>query len=142
MRTIVLLAGICALLASNWATAQTALSASQAYKAASDGSLLLIDLRTARELAETGQPEAAVWIPIQANDFADQLLAAIDGDLNSNVAFICASGGRSGVISSQLAKLGFSNVYDVREGMLGSQHGAGWLANGLPTVSFRPDESL
>ncbi len=70
MRTIVLLAGICALLASNWATAQTALSASQAYEAASDGSLLLIDLRTARELAETGQPEAAVWIPIQANDFA------------------------------------------------------------------------
>ena len=35
--------------------------------------------------------------------------------------------------SSALAEAGYTQVYNIREGMLGSPDGPGWLARGLPT---------
>jgi rhodanese-related sulfurtransferase len=49
------------------------------------------------------------------------------------IALICARGNRSTLASAALAEAGYSEIYNVREGMLGSPDGPGWLARGLPT---------
>jgi rhodanese-related sulfurtransferase len=52
---------------------------------------------------------------------------------NRPIALICARGNRSSLASSALAEAGYTQVYNIREGMLGSPDGPGWLARGLPT---------
>jgi len=106
----------------------------EAHEKAGAGEIVLIDIRRPDEWAKTGIAGGAVPIDMRASDLRDRIDAALDGDRSKAVALICHSGVRSRHLSNAMAKAGFSNVYDVSEGMAGSGRGPGWLRRGLPVV--------
>ncbi|MEK0084239.1 rhodanese-like domain-containing protein [Benzoatithermus flavus] len=99
---------------------------------------VLIDIRTPREVAETGRPKGAVAVPLQGDDmvfrngFVAEVTAAAGNDKARPVALIDANGQRAMFAAKLLASQGFSQVLVVGEGMLGSSLGPGWIARGLP----------
>lgn len=110
----------------------TRIDAEAARSAALSGEIVLIDVRTPQEWRASGAPDAAVLADMTDPGFGAQLMAALGGDKTRPVAFICASGRRSSYVADQLAAAGFTQVYDVSEGVMGSAAGAGWAARGLP----------
>ena len=70
---------------------------------------------------------------------------ALGGNPDQPIALICATGKRSAFAREMLAQAGFTNVYDISEGLLGGPNGPGWLARDLPTEddqrTSRPRES-
>lgn len=113
------------------------LSAPQAHADAKAGKLVLIDIRSPREWKQTGVPEGAKLVTIHhpggANGFLEDILKAAGGDKSRPIALICAQGVRSSRGKRFLEARGFTNVYDVSEGMLGRGSQIGWLARRLPT---------
>ena len=99
---------------------------------------VLVDIRTPGERRATGVPAGAVHVPLQGEDltfnkdFVAQLSAAVGDDRRRPVALICAGGRRSQVAARLLAEQGYTSVFSVGEGMLGSNFGPGWLARRLP----------
>ncbi|MCC2112868.1 MAG: rhodanese-like domain-containing protein [Hyphomicrobiales bacterium] len=111
------------------------LTANEAHRRATEGELLLVDIRSPQEWMQTGVGEGVLPITMHQNDFLDRLLEAVAGDRGRAIALICATGNRSRWLQFQLNSYGFSAVEDVSEGMLGSSAGPGWLNRGLPTAS-------
>lgn len=108
------------------------LAADAAWAKAQAGEILLIDIRTPPEWRETGVPQGAKRLDMTDPRFLDRLLELVKGDRSAPIALICRTGNRSGYVVQQLRSLGFSQVYDVPEGMAGSRAGPGWLRRGLP----------
>ena len=54
------------------------------------------------------------------------------GDKSAPLGLICATGVRSNSMQRILARLGYTNVVDVAEGMEGSSFGPGWIKKKLP----------
>lgn len=113
---------------------QTRLSVSDAHRGALSQDLLLLDIRTPGEWAQTGLPEGGQPLDMQRPDFLQALDQLTDGDTSAPIALICATGGRSGWLSRQLKARGYSRIIDVPEGMFGSSAGPGWIRTGLPVV--------
>ncbi|MEM7652810.1 MAG: rhodanese-like domain-containing protein [Pseudomonadota bacterium] len=107
-----------------------------AHQAATDGSILLLDIRSRREWKKYGVPSSAETVtlhdPQGQYGFVKAVLAAVEGDKNRPVALICAAGVRSSRARKLLESQGFKQIYDVSEGMFGSRSGPGWKARGLP----------
>jgi rhodanese-related sulfurtransferase len=114
------------------------LSAKVASEKASKGDILLVDIRTPKEWRETKIGASAVPISMHEAGFLEKLLAATRSDKSKPVALICATGGRSSWLQGELTRRGYTKVYDVAEGMLGSRAGQGWLKVGLPTKLYSP----
>lgn len=99
------------------------------------GQLMLIDIRTPPEWRATGIPTGARrsdwWQDGGRQQFLRDIVAFADGDRARPIALICARGGRSSRASRYLREQGFTEVYDVSEGMLGNRVGPGWLAQDL-----------
>ncbi len=110
------------------------LSAPEAAAAVASGAMFLVDIRRPEEWAKTGLPQGAVPLDMRRDDFPQALLAAIGGRKDAPVALICARGVRSARVAAQLTEAGFSQVFDLSEGMLGSRAGPGWLSRALPVV--------
>jgi rhodanese-related sulfurtransferase len=112
------------------------ISPEAAQRAAAADEILLIDVRSPAEWQAAGVPEHARLVSIHDPDgmagFGDKILAAAGGDRGRSIALICARGSRSARARDYLARLGFSHVFDVREGILGRGDAPGWLARGLP----------
>ncbi len=96
------------------------------------GRLLLVDIRSPMEWHTSGVPDPAEAISMQDPAFLQTVLDKLDGDISRPVAIICATGARSGFLAGEMKRVGFSNVYDVSEGMMGSGAGPGWLSRSLP----------
>ncbi len=77
------------------------------------GDYLLLDVRTAEELAENGFIEGAKNIDFYTADFKEQI-EAMSKDVP--VMLYCRSGGRSGQTAAMMKELGFSQVYDLNGG--------------------------
>lgn len=121
------------------AAADHALPPDEAYQAALDDEMTIVDVRLPQEWAATGLPEGALGVPLQnpmtgevRSAFAADLLDALDGDRGAEIALICATGGRSSFAQKLLQAAGFTRVHDLSEGMSGGPNGPGWLARGLP----------
>lgn len=112
------------------------LSPDEAHTRASAGEILLIDIRRPDEWAETGLGTSARPLDMRVPDFATQLLEIAGGDPSAPVALICARGVRSRHVTAALREAGFTQIYDVPEGMLGSVAGPGWLERGLPVMPW------
>lgn len=97
------------------------------------GRLLLVDIRTPMEWMRTGVGDAAIPLSVQDPSFLQHLNEKAGNDPSKPIAIICATGNRSSWLAGELRRLGFHNVYDVNEGMMGSFSGPGWLNRGLPT---------
>lgn len=120
------------------ATAQE-MSAPQALEAARTGKVTLIDIRTPPEWKQTGVAQGAALInmihPRGAQGFLDEVLAKVGGDRTAPIALICRTGNRTTQVQKFLKAQGFTQVYNVAEGMAGSRGGPGWLARKLPVES-------
>jgi rhodanese-related sulfurtransferase len=113
------------------------LHADEAWRMAEAGQIVLVDVRSPEEWQQTGVPAGARAVTIHNAHglvgFLDSLRAELNGDFDRPIALICARGNRSSLAFSALSEAGYSQVLNVREGMLGSADGPGWLSRGLPT---------
>ncbi|MFN3912726.1 rhodanese-like domain-containing protein [Hyphomonas sp.] len=100
-----------------------------AHEQAGFGSVLIIDVRTPDEWAQTGIAPGAARITLQDQDFLDKLARAAGGNKDAALAFICRSGMRSGAAAGKARAAGYTNVYNVTGGM---SMAGGWIDAGLP----------
>ena len=113
------------------------LSAPDAYAAMAAGKLTLIDIRTPEEWRETGVAKGVARIHMLDPPFEPKLRAALHGDKSAPVGLICRTGNRTTMVQRWLRQQGYTNVYNVKEGMAGSRSGPGWIARRLPLESCR-----
>ncbi len=116
------------------AHAAEVMSADAARDAALKGEVVLVDIRTPEEWAQTGVPDVAVPLNLHDKGFIDGLRALIEENPDTPLAMICATGGRSTFATDALEKQGVP-VFNVTEGMMGSTAGPGWLKRSLPVRS-------
>lgn len=109
-----------------------------AFEHAQSGDLLIIDVRSRSEWAQTGIPSGARTVSLQDEmgtpnrQFMAEVEAATENDHDRPIAFICAAGIRSSVAREIAEAAGFSRAVDISEGMMGNPRGPGWLRRGLP----------
>ena len=108
-------------------------SAPQVYSMMRNSRIELVDIRRPQEWQQTGVGSGAHRISMHQSGFVKRIDTLLGGDRSRPVALICARGVRSAHMKAQLNALGFTNVTNVSEGMLGSQAGPGWLKRKLPT---------
>lgn len=118
------------------ARAEPDLSAPEAAAATAAGKITLVDIRTPPEWKETGVAKGARLLnmlhPQGAPGFTNALLEKVNGDRNAPIALICRTGNRTTQVQRYLQSVGFTQVYNVKEGMAGSAAGPGWIKRGLP----------
>jgi len=119
-------------LVSATAIAAEFMSVTNASKLSKSGKVQLIDIRRPSEWRKTGVAKTAAQISMHQKGFFDKIKRQTKGNKNAPVALICAHGNRSTWAVNELEKRGYTNVYNVKQGMLGSPQGKGWLARGLP----------
>ena len=107
-----------------------------ALSMAQSGEVLLLDIRTPREWKQTGISPLAVTLNMHSRTFGSDLMSLINSNRDRPIALMCATGYRSGYLSGIMQEAGFSSIYDVTEGMLGSDAGPGWIDAGLPVVPY------
>lgn len=115
------------------------LTPAEALEKAQAGEVTLIDVRTPEEWRQTGVAPVAHRIdmldPQGPSGFVDKVSAEVGGDKSAPIAVICRTGNRSSQVQQELMTRGFTNVYNVVEGMAGSRSGPGWIRRGLPVQS-------
>ena len=137
------------------------------YQAASD-TVKILDVRTPEEYVFVGHAEMAVNIPLAFvtyhwNDEEDHFDPRINQEFIARVTewaepddvllVMCRSGGRSAMAVNALAKAGFTNAYNIVDGMegdkvrdpeslyVGKRMKNGWKNSGLPwTYDFDPEQ--
>jgi len=117
------------------------LAAPDAYAQAQAGKLTLIDIRRPDEWRQTGVAKDALQInmahPHGAAGFVQQVATELGGDRNAPIGLICRTGNRTTQMQQVLREAGFTQVYNIKEGMAGSAAGPGWIARGLPLEACR-----
>ena len=108
------------------------MSVSKAHQQSKSGQLYLIDIRRPSEWKSTGVAKHAAKITMHKEGFLNRIAKHTAGDKSAPIGLICARGNRSTRMINLLEQNGYTNVYNVKEGMLGSKEGPGWLAKGLP----------
>lgn len=119
-----------------WGATGDVWSAAEAATALENNTVILLDVRSRSEWAETGIADGAWPISMHERGFEQRLFAARDIAGVRPVALICATGGRSARLLFALKRAGYTGFIDVSEGMLGSNHGPGWIARGLPMTDI------
>ena len=69
--------------------------------------IIVIDVRTPDEIAQTGAIENSINIDFKASDFKEKI-SALDKD--KEYILFCKSGNRSGQAYKIMAEMGFSNI--------------------------------
>ena len=121
------------------ASAGDVIDSKTAFDRVRSGDVTLVDVRSPREWRETGLPQGARAITIHGPDgmagFVADATRVVSGRKDQAIALICARGWRSHRAAAALREAGFTNIINVREGMLGNPlDGPGWLDRKLPTV--------
>jgi rhodanese-related sulfurtransferase len=111
------------------------MSAPDASLAVTNGEMILIDIRSPEEWAQTGVAQGAIALTMHNPAFPKQINALLNAQGDKSIGLICATGGRTNYVVSFLAKNGFPDVIDVSEGMMGNERGPGWIARGLPLIT-------
>lgn len=109
--------------------------APEAIGMAERGEAVLIDIRRPDEWQATGRPQGAYGVTLEDPAFIDKI-SAIAGTLDRSVILICRSGRRTLVGMNLLREAGFSSIAHIGEGMIGSEHGPGWLNRDLPLETW------
>lgn len=116
--------------------AETVISTPDAYVAAKAGNIILVDIRTPPEWAQTGIAEGAIALDMtKGQEFVKELTKLRDIHPDKPIALICRTGNRSGHVFKILNKQGFPGLMDVSEGMAGGPNGKGWIPRGLPVYA-------
>ena len=88
---------------------------------------VLIDLRTEEEYLEGVIRSDALFIDFYADEFESQL-ASLDRD--EKYLIYCRSGGRSGETLAHMGRLGFGEVHELDDGIMG------WIESGRPLEAY------
>ena len=116
------------------------LSAIDAAKEMSNN-LIIIDVRNKEEWKETGIIPNSLLIQMLSagrtirKEYISELLIALGEDKDIKAAIICHSGGRSSAIVEMLKNEGFSNIFNISEGMVGNGSTTGWINRNLPLIA-------
>ncbi len=102
-----------------------AVPAVQAAPLVDDPATVILDIRTTPEVVQARLPGELVHLDFHDPDFAAQV-AELDRD--ATYLMYCRSGNRSGQARALFEELGFTDVVDVSDGMIG------WVDAGLPFV--------
>ena len=113
------------------------MDAPTAYSAARNGDLILLDIRSPAEWAETGIAEGAWPVTMHDAGFSTNLQQILAAYPDRPVALICATGGRSNYVAGVLADNNIPGVIDIAEGMFGNGDAPGWIARDLPIVDVQ-----
>ena len=103
--------------------------------------LTIIDVRTINEWKMTGIIPTSILINMhddkyqERNGFVTEITKILLEYQDKNVAFICASGARSKIITDYLINKGYKNIYHIPDGIMGKQND-GWLFNGYPLINY------
>ncbi len=116
------------------ASAQSTFSAREAHDSSKVGRLLLVDIRTQAEWADTGVPQGAIRLDAESAGFEVRLAGLRLDNPGKRIALIDRTGGLGASVRQKLATRGWRDLAVVRGGMLGD---GGWLAEGLPVESIR-----
>lgn len=103
-----------------------AINCAQAFQELNDNALVLIDVRTPGEWADTGVPAKAKCKTLQDRDFADYVKSCRTAAKHLPIAFFCLSGARSSKAAELARKAGVENIQIVRGGV------EAWRKAGLP----------
>ena len=117
-------------------SALPSLSVREAHEAARAGKLVLVDIRTPDEWADTGVPDGAIRLDMTGSAFEVRLAALKLDHPGKPIALICRTGNRTSTLQKTLAARGWKELVDVRGGLLGNPRDKGWLAEGLPVTSY------
>ena len=104
-----------------------------AYARQEAGDMIIVDIRTPPEWAQTGIAKDALKIDMQDPDFVQKLVDLRLANPDQEIGLICASSNRSGQAQRALSQAGFDRIYSVYGGMTGNGQVGGWIADGLPT---------
>lgn len=114
------------------------ITAPEAHRLAQAGKITLIDIRTPPEWRQTGIAQGAERVdmrhPRGPDGFVEEVLSRVGDDRNAPIALICRTGNRTTHMQRLLQERGFTRVYNVKEGIVGSAAGPGWIRRGLPVV--------
>ncbi|WP_332684690.1 rhodanese-like domain-containing protein [Bosea sp. (in: a-proteobacteria)] len=136
-RAFLTLAACCALpVAGGAQEPRPSLSVREAHEAVQAGRLVLVDIRTPEEWADTGVPKGAVRLDMEGSGFEVRLAALKLDHPGKPIALICRTGSRSSALQRKLAARGWKELVDVRGGLLGNPSDKGWLAEGLPVTGY------
>ena len=102
--------------------------------AVNEQNLIVLDIRRPSEWAQTGVASIAWPVSMHDAKFGANLSAIFARFPNSEVALICATGGRTSYVANILEKNGITNISDISEGMMGNGKNPGWIARGLPII--------
>ncbi len=116
------------------AIAQSAsLSAREAHDAAKAGGIVLIDIRTPAEWADTGLAAGATRLDAESAGFEVRLAGLRLDNPGKRIVLIDRTGGLATSVQLKLAARGWRDLAVVRGGMLGQ---GGWLAERLPVSGY------
>ena len=113
------------------AQSPASLSPREAQEAATAGTLILIDIRSSSEWADTGVPRGAIRLDAESPGFEVRLAGLRLDNPGKRIALIDRTGGLASSVRQKLAGRGWRDLVAVRGGMLGQ---GGWLAEKLPVV--------
>ncbi len=127
---------------------QEILSTDAWHLLSSNNDVLIIDVRTPDEWKNTGVVRGnnlCISIMQGANmEFNPNFMTTLKqhiANLNQPLLFLCRSGGRSAYAAKLAESAGFINVYNVIDGMEGSEAGKGWKAFDLPTMKWEESDA-
>lgn len=108
------------------------ISAQETFLRLQQDDILVVDVRNEDEWRHSGLAQSAVPISMQDPQFMQKIMKLRMQHPGKDIAFICASSRRSGLVQNELAKRGFDGVYSVYGGMTGNGKVPGWIVEGLP----------
>lgn len=109
------------------------LSPAEAARAAEDGDVLLVDVRSDTQRARDGTIPGAVWHPRNVLEWRADPTAShhdprLSADLDATLVVVCDEGYQSSLAAATLQDLGFANATDLVGGF------QAWRAAGLPVA--------
>ncbi|MBD3845659.1 rhodanese-like domain-containing protein [Bosea sp. SSUT16] len=106
----------------------------EAHGEQSGGRLLLVDIRSPGEWSDTGLPQGAIPLDVDATAFEVRLAGLRLDHPAKRIALIDRTGAQAVATAQKLGGRGWRDLVAVRGGMLGP---GGWLAEKLPVTEYR-----
>ena len=114
----------------------------EAIKLYNNKELKIIDIRTINEWQMTGVVPDSFLINMhnenysESTDFVKRIKSVLDQNKNSKIAFICASGARSELVTEYFLNQSYKDIFHIPEGIIGKEKN-GWLYLGFPLKEFK-----
>lgn len=117
---------------SQTARERATMSVREAHDRTKAKDVILVDIRTPDEWKDTGVAEGAIRLDMTSPVFEAKLATLKAENPGKPIAIICRTASRTRRLQDILTQRGWTNIVDVRGGMLGDGRNKGWLDEGLP----------